>query len=107
MYELATSDRYGKLFEMNTTDPYSPIARAKARPVPVRIDGISVGNVMVRKTRAEEAPSVAAAASALKVSDSSTGCTERTVNGSVTNMIAMVMPIHEPVTLTWTGDSGP
>ena len=35
------------------------------------------------------------------------GWTDRTVKGSVTNMIATVTPIQVPVTFTCSGDRGP
>ena len=50
---------------MNTTEPYSPMARAKANPAPVMIAGDKVGKVMVKKVRTPEAPNVAAAATAV------------------------------------------
>ena len=83
------------------------MARANARPAPVMMAGNRVGSVMVKKIRVPDAPRVDAAASAEKVMVSRTGCTERTVKGSVTNTMANVMPIHVPVSVKWIGDSGP
>ena len=62
---------------------------------------------MVKKTRSGDAPRVAAALSALKLRASRTGWTERTLKGSVTNMMAKVTPIHVPVTLIFKGECGP
>ena len=45
----ATSVLNGMLPEMSTIEPNSPMARAKARPAPVRIAGSSVGSTMRRR----------------------------------------------------------
>jgi hypothetical protein len=52
------------------------------------IAGVSPGSTILRSTVAGPAPSEAAASSAARSSSSSTGCTERTTKGSVTNSSA-------------------
>ena len=74
---------------MSTTEPNSPIARAKASPAPVRMAGASAGSTIRRKIVQLPAPSDAAACSASRSTSISTGCTERTTNGSVTKTSAM------------------
>src|SRR6202000_2145093 len=44
----AISEIIGRLPAMNTTEPYSPMARAKAIALPVRMVGISVGKTTRR-----------------------------------------------------------
>ena len=49
MYCEATWVSRGMLPPMSTTEPYSPIARAKARPAPLMIAGARVGSTTRRK----------------------------------------------------------
>src|SRR6478735_6828177 len=69
----------------STTEPNSPTARAKLI----------------------EAPSDAAACSISRSSSRTTGCTDRTTNGSVTNSSASRIAQRVPMTFTPTGDVGP
>ena len=64
----------GRLPEMKMTDPYSPMARAKARVKPVISAGTSSGRTTRRKTVQRPAPSVAAASSISAPRSSITGC---------------------------------
>src|SRR5712692_178633 len=77
---------------MKMTEPYSPIARAKARANPVMIVGSRVGAMMLRKVRNRPAPSVAATSSTSRSMCSSTGCSVRTTNGSPTKVSAITTP---------------
>ena len=86
---------------MSTTEPYSPTARANARPAPLMIAGASVGRTTRRKVvQRSPAPSDAAASSTSRSSSMSTGCTERTTKGSVTKASATTRP--QRVALSWT-----
>ena len=58
-----TSVCIGMLPEMNTTEPYSPSARANASANPVSSAGISAGAITSMKVCKRLAPSVAAASS--------------------------------------------
>ena len=60
-----------------------------------------------RKTVNRLAPSDSAACSISRSSSSSTGCTARTTNGSVTNRSAMTTAVRVNATLMPTGLSGP
>ena len=53
------------------------------------IAGARLGRMMLRKIRWLGAPSDAAASSISRSTSSSTGCTERTTNGSVTKRSAI------------------
>jgi hypothetical protein len=75
-----------------TTEPNSPMARENARPAPDNSAGSSDGSTIVVKTLVPLAPNEAAASSTSRSISSSTGCTERTTNGSVTNTSAIVTP---------------
>ena len=92
---------------MSTTEPYSPMARAKASPVPLSTAGSSAGSTTDRKMVRLLAPSEAAACSTSRSASISTGCTERTTNGSVTKASATITPGW--VALRWipTGLCGP
>jgi hypothetical protein len=79
-----TSDSKGRLPESRTSEPYSPIARAKESAAPAAIAGTRLGRTTRRKTCTRVAPSEAAASSTSGSSSSSTGCTVRTTKGSVT-----------------------
>ena len=89
MYTEATSVLYGMLPEMSTTEPNSPMQRAKRERRPVRIAGTRFGRTIRRMTVSGDAPSDAAASSMSRSSSSSTGWTDRTMNGRVTNSSAM------------------
>ena len=77
---------------MNTIEPYSPMARAKASAKPVRTAGSSDGAMTLTKVRSRPAPSVAAASSTSRSRFSSTGCSVRTTNGRPTNVSAITTP---------------
>ena len=81
MYCETTCVSCGMLPPMSTTEPYSPTARAKARPAPLMMAGARVGRTTSRNVVAFEAPRDAAASSTSRSSSMSTGCTERTTNG--------------------------
>ena len=68
--------------------------RANAAPCPRQIAGRSAGSTIRRNVVAFEAPSEEAASSTSGSSSSSTGCTERTANGSVTNSSATAMIVR-------------
>ena len=89
----ATSVSNGMFPEIRISEPNSPIARANARATPANIAGARFGSTMRRKMVSGRAPSDAAASSMSWSSSSSTGCTARTTNGSVTNSSAMTTPI--------------
>ena len=92
---------------MRTTDPNSPMQRAKPRAEPVRMAGARLGNTILRSTAGDDAPSEAAASSMSRSSSSSTGWTERTTNGNVMKSSAKTMPACEYATLTLKGLRGP
>ena len=92
---------------MRTTEPNSPMARAKARPAPASMAGATLGRTMRRSTTVLEAPREAAASSVSRSSSASTGWTERTEKGRVTKARAKRMPIRVPATLTPKGLPGP
>ena len=75
---------------ISTSEPISPTERAKASAAPERIAGRSAGRMIRRNVTAFEAPSDEAASSASRSSSSSTGWTERTTKGSVTNSRARI-----------------
>ena len=87
-----TSVSPGTAPPISTTEPNSPIARENARPAPDSSDGSSAGRITEVKIVGLLAPSEAAACSTSRSSSSSTGCTERTTNGSVTNSSATPTP---------------
>jgi hypothetical protein len=97
----------GMLPPMRTTEPYSPMARANASPVPLTTAGASVGSTTRRNVVQLSAPSEAAASSTSRSASMSTGCTERTTKGRVTNVRATISPHF--VALRWmlTGLFGP
>ena len=99
--------RNGWLPEMRTTAPNSPIARANASAEPDRMAGSRFGKTIRRKIARRRAPSDAAASSMSRSSSSSTGCTVRTTNGSVTKSSAMTRPARVYATLTPAGPRGP
>jgi len=82
----------GRFPEMKITDPYSPMARAKARVKPVIKAGCSSGRITRRNTVQRPAPSVAAASSISDPRSSITGCNVRTTKGSPMKVRAMNIP---------------
>src|SRR3954468_9552830 len=93
--------------EISTTEPNSPTARAKASATPDRTAGRRLGSTTRQNVWPGPAPRDAAAASASGSSASSTGWTDRTTNGNVTNNNAMAMAQRVATTLTPTGLLGP
>ena len=79
---------YGRLPVMITSEPNSPTAFANASATPERIPGSMFGKTTRRNVCQFDAPSERAASSISRSSSSSTGCTVRTTNGSVTKSIA-------------------
>ena len=65
------------------------------------------GSTMRRNDARSLAPSERAASSISRSSSSSTGCTVRTTNGSVTNSSARKIAVRVNATLTPTGECGP
>ena len=103
----ATSVLNGRLPAMSTSAPISPTARAKASATPERMPGRMFGRTMLRKTRSSLAPSERAASSISRSSSSSTGCTVRTTNGSVTKSSARTIAVRVNATSIPTGERGP
>ena len=99
------SDTIGMLPAMKITEPYSPIARAKASANPVSRAGVRTGKTTRRKLCHGDAPSVAAASSSSRGSSSRTGCTVRTTNGSPMKMRATRTPSGVNATLIPSGSS--
>ena len=97
----------GRLPESSTSEPYSLIPRAKDSAAPAAIAGTRDGRITRRNVVHRLAPSEAAASSTSRSSDSSTGCTVRTTNGSVTKASARNTAIRVLATLTPSGDCGP
>ena len=73
---------------ISTSEPNSPTARAKLSATPEMIAGVRLGSTIRLSTVSGLAPSDSAASSIETSSSISTGCTERTTNGSVTNSSA-------------------
>ena len=82
----------GRLPEMNTTEPYSPMPRAKASVKPVASAGSTVGRMMRRNTWKPPAPSDSAASSRSWRTSISAGCTERTTKGRPISTSATTTP---------------
>jgi len=78
----------GRLPVISTSEPNSPTARAKLSATPEMIAGARLGRTTRRSTVSGLAPSDSAASSIETSSSCSTGCTERTTKGSVTNSSA-------------------
>ena len=97
----------GTLPEISTTEPNSPTARANASAAPESIAGVRFGRTIRRNTVQLEAPSEIAASSISRSSSISTGCTERTTNGSVTNSSAISTAACVNATLMPSGLVGP
>src|SRR5579875_535250 len=92
---------------MSTTEPNSPMARENASPAPVNNDGVNDGSTTEVKIVTLLAPSEAAASSVSRSISSSTGCTARTTNGSVTNASATATPQPVCCRCSPTGLCGP
>ena len=84
----------GRLPEISTVEPNSLIARANASAVPAAIAGHEVRQDDAPEVVLGLAPSEAAACSISRSSSSSTGCTVRTTNGSVTKSSATTTPVR-------------
>ena len=97
----------GRLPLISTSAPYSLMPRAKDSAAPAKIAGTSDGRMTRRNVVNRVAPSDAAASSTSVSSSSSTGCTVRTTNGSVTNAIASSTDHRVPLTSTPIGLCGP
>ena len=63
MYTEPTSVLNGRLPVISTSEPYSPIARAKLSATPEMIAGTRLGSTIARSTVSGSAPSEAAASS--------------------------------------------
>jgi hypothetical protein len=87
------SVRMGILPEMNTTDPYSPRARAKAMAKPVNRAGTSWGKITRRRVCQRVAPRLAEASSNSGSSSSIMGCRVRTTKGRPMKVSATKIPI--------------
>ena len=92
---------------MITSDPNSPTAFANASATPERIPGRMLGKTTRRNVVSCDAPSECAACSTSGSSSSSTGCTVRTTNGSVTNIRQSTIAVCVKATLMSIGDVGP
>jgi len=90
----------GMLPEMNTTDPYSPSARANERANPVSSVGSMAGAITRASTRRRPAPSTAAASSMAGSRSRRTGWSVRTTKGSPTKVRATTTPAGAKA--TWT-----
>ena len=98
-YTEPTSVLKGRLPVISTNEPNSPTARAKLSATPEMIAGVRLGSTILRRIVAGPAPSDAAASSIETSSSCSTGCTERTTNGSVTNSSASAIDARVKATL--------
>src|SRR5690242_4474172 len=81
--------------------------RANDSAAPAAIDGTRLGRMIRRNVVSRPAPSEAAASSTSASSSSSTGCTVRTMNGSVTNASARNTDARVFATFTPIGLCGP
>ena len=100
------SVRIGMLPEMNTTDPYSPTARANASAKPVSQAGIEVRQDDARQHRRSGwRPRLVAASSTSGSRSSMTGCSVRTTNGRPMKISAIVTPSGVNATLIPYGSS--
>ena len=95
----AISVRIGMLPEMNTTEPYSPRARANDSAKPVSSAGITAGKITRQNVCQRVAPRLAAASSDSRSISSIAGCSVRTTNGRPMNVSAIMMP--SGVNATW------
>ena len=87
------SEIIGMLPAMKMTEPNSPMAREKASVKPVSSAGKMAGKMILTQVCSREAPSEAAASSTSGSMSSITGCSVRTMKGSVTNASATTMPL--------------
>ena len=71
----------GMLPDTKTTEPYSPMPRARARAKPVIVAGNRVGTITRRKVWKRVAPRQAAASSTSASRSTRIGCTVRTTKG--------------------------
>ena len=99
----AISVRIGMLPEMNTTEPYSPSARANDRAKPVSSAGITAGKITRQNVCQRVAPRLAAASSDSRSISSIAGCSVRTTNGRPMNVSAMTIPSGENAALIPSG----
>ncbi len=90
---------------MKMTEPYSPVARAKASAKPVSSAGSRVGRITRRNVCQRVAPRLAAASSSSASRSSSTGCTVRTTNGRPMKVSATTMPSGVNATFNPSGSS--
>ena len=88
------SDTIGTLPAMKITEPYSPMARAKAIAKPVSRAGAMAGKMMRVKVWKRVAPRHIAASSSSRSVSSSTGCTVRTTNGKPMKISAITTPFR-------------
>ena len=86
------SEIIGMLPAMKITEPYSPIARAKAIAKPVSSAGMIDGRITFVKVCRRVAPRLVAASSSSFSVSSSTGCTVRTTKGSPMKISAITTP---------------
>ena len=93
------SVRIGMLPEMNTTDPYSPTARANASAKPVSHAGKRYGRMTRVSTCAAAGAEARRRLLDLAVESSMTGCSVRTTNGRPMKISAIVMPSGVKATL--------
>src|SRR6266516_1414856 len=107
MYTEETSVLNGRLPVMMTSAPNSPIALASASAIPERTPGKMLGKITRLNEVRPEAPSERAASSASGSSSCRTGCTVRTTNGRVTNIIASTIAVRVNATSTPIGERGP
>ncbi|MNT91497.1 hypothetical protein D3C72_2326060 [compost metagenome] len=89
--------------EIKTTEPYSPVARAKDSANPVSSAGRIAGRITRWKVCSRLAPRLAAASSSSCSTSSSTGCTVRTTNGRPMNVSATTTPSGVNATLIPSG----
>ena len=96
----------GMLPEMNTTEPYSPSARANARAKPVRSDGQERGQDHAHEGLQARRAQHRRGLLEIGIESSSTGCTVRTTNGRPTNVSATTTPSGVNATLMPSAASG-
>ena len=87
------SETMGILPAMKITEPYSPIARAKAMAKPVSSAGAIDGKITRAKVCQRVAPRQVAASSSSFSASSSTGCTVRTTKGRPMKISAITTPL--------------
>ena len=87
------SDTMGMLPAMKMTEPYSPMARAKAMAKPVNKAGAMDGKITRLKICQRVAPKHVAASSSSFSASSNTGCTVRTTKGKPMKIKAITTPL--------------